>query len=112
MLTVKDKPTIKLTMATLKVLAVFLNLNQGQELTGADVFKRAGLKSGTVYPLLARLSQIGWLKSSFEDIDPNKEGRPPRKMYSLTEKGYREARKLINTEISPNVTDILTAAPI
>ncbi len=112
MISAKSKSAIKLTMATLKVLAVFLNGERGQKFTGADVFKSAGLKSGTVYPLLARLSQIGWLESSFEDIDPNVEGRPPRKMYTMTSRGFIESQKLIQEELGPTLTESLTAAPI
>lgn len=45
------------------------------------------LKSGTVYPLLARLEKAGWLESRWEEIDPAEAGRPRRRLYRLTGEG-------------------------
>jgi len=59
---------------------------------GFELCKEAGLRSGTIYPLLARLERAGWLKSSWEELDPSEAGRPPRRLYRLTGEGERAAR--------------------
>jgi DNA-binding PadR family transcriptional regulator len=51
---------------------------------GYDLSKATGLKSGTLYPLLIRLSDQGLLDSKWEEAEP---GRPPRHAYRLTASG-------------------------
>jgi PadR family transcriptional regulator, regulatory protein PadR len=41
---------------------------------------------GTVYPLLARLSDAGWVRSDWQVAD----GERPRRYYTLTDAGRRE----------------------
>jgi PadR family transcriptional regulator, regulatory protein PadR len=43
-----------------------------------------GLASGSLYPMLARLEEAGWLAKGKEDIDPHVEGRPARLHYIIT----------------------------
>lgn len=62
------------------------------QMHGYDLLKRTRLKSGTLYPALARLENFGWLESEWENIDASAEGRPRRKLYRLTAHGAREAR--------------------
>ena len=81
------KPTVE----TLRVLALLLE-EPGKARYGLDLAKDAGLKSGTIYPLLARLERSGWLTSDFEDIDPSVAGRRPRRYYRLTGTGEVAAR--------------------
>jgi PadR family transcriptional regulator PadR len=45
------------------------------------------LRSGTIYPLLARLEKARWLESRWEEVDPVEEGRPRRRLYRLTGQG-------------------------
>jgi DNA-binding PadR family transcriptional regulator len=52
---------------------------------GYEVAKQTGLKSGTLYPILARLAEQGLLESCWEDPAP--EGRPRRHLYRLTSGG-------------------------
>ena len=56
------------------------------------VSQMAGLPSGTVHPILARLETVGWLTSRWEQIDPRVEGRPTRRYYRLTPDGLELAR--------------------
>ena len=50
-----------------------------------------GLPSGTVYPILSKLEDSGFLKSRWEDARiAKREKRPPRKSYEITVAG-REA---------------------
>jgi PadR family transcriptional regulator PadR len=62
------------------------------ELYGIEVGRYAGLPSGTVHPILARLEGFGWLESRWEDVDPRVVGRPARRYYRLTSDGVVQAR--------------------
>ena len=50
---------------------------------GYELSQETGLKSGTLYPLLIRLSDLGWLEARWTKSE--REGRPPRHEYRLTE---------------------------
>ena len=63
-----------------------------RELYGLEIGGAAGLASGTVHPLLARLEGRGWLESRWEDIDPSSQGRPARRYYRLTGQGVEGAQ--------------------
>jgi PadR family transcriptional regulator, regulatory protein PadR len=78
----------------LHVLAALLE-EPTEELYGLELSTRAGLQTGTIYPILARLERSGWLSSRWEDIDPRRAGRRPRRYYRLTGLGMREARALL-----------------
>jgi PadR family transcriptional regulator, regulatory protein PadR len=80
-----------MTIPTQLVLQALL-ADVGQELYGVEIGDAAGLPSGTVHPMLARLEAIGWVGSRWEDIDPRAEGRPARRYYQLTPTGVQEAR--------------------
>lgn len=57
---------------------------------GYDLSKRTGLKSGTLYPLLIRLSDQGHLRATWRADDET--SRPPRHVYRLTAPGIRFAK--------------------
>jgi PadR family transcriptional regulator, regulatory protein PadR len=57
---------------------------------GYDLMKAAGLKSGTLYPMLSRLEDERLVTSAWET--PQHEGERPRKYYRLTGEGIRVAR--------------------
>jgi PadR family transcriptional regulator, regulatory protein PadR len=59
---------------------------------GYDLSKQTGLKSGTLYPLLLRLSDGGLLEAKW--LEPKPPGKPPRHAYRLTAKGLAFARSL------------------
>ncbi|MBX3560718.1 MAG: helix-turn-helix transcriptional regulator [Sphingomonas sp.] len=52
---------------------------------GYDLCQRAGIKSGTLYPLLIRLEKQGYLEAEWQS--PAEPGRPPRHAYRLTSTG-------------------------
>jgi DNA-binding PadR family transcriptional regulator len=57
---------------------------------GFDVVDATGLTSGTVYPALDRLEELGFLRSSWEDAtEAHADKRPPRRYFSLTGAGAR-----------------------
>ncbi len=77
-----------MTIPTQLVLRALL-ADPAQELYGVEIGTAAGLPSGTVHPILARLEGVGWLTSRWEEIDPRAEGRPARRYYQLTPDGAR-----------------------
>jgi DNA-binding PadR family transcriptional regulator len=68
-------------MAT--VLKVFLE-DPDQPRYGFELMKLTGMKSGSLYPMLAKLEGAGWLTRGREDIDPRAAGRPARTHYTIT----------------------------
>jgi PadR family transcriptional regulator PadR len=81
----------RMTMTTLKVLGVLLD-DPTAEHYGLEISKAAGLASGSLYPILARLEQAGWIQGAWEDLDPAAAGRRPRRYYRLTPVGAVRAR--------------------
>lgn len=84
---------VRVSLQTLRVLEAFLE-NPAGEQSGADVHKRCGVASGTLYPILLRLEAAGWLVSRWEAIDPATAGRPRRRLYRLTPSGLARASEI------------------
>lgn len=61
---------------------------------GYALMKATGLKSGTLYPILMRLKDRGFLTSHWEE--PQNPGRPPRQSYQLTPKGHNYAKDVLS----------------
>ncbi|MFC0032704.1 PadR family transcriptional regulator [Micromonospora chaiyaphumensis] len=59
---------------------------------GYDLCRALGLKAGTVYPILIRLTERGQVETSWE-VDPPR-GRPARHLYRLTTAGAELARSV------------------
>lgn len=57
---------------------------------GYELARLAGVKSGTLYPLLIRLEAQGYLEAEWQE--PVEAGRPPRHAYRLTANGVQLAR--------------------
>jgi PadR family transcriptional regulator PadR len=58
---------------------------------GYDLSKETSLRSGTLYPLLMRLSEQGLLESRWQEAE--RPGLPPRHVYRLTAAGLALARE-------------------
>jgi DNA-binding PadR family transcriptional regulator len=57
---------------------------------GFDVMEAAGLPSGTVYPILGRLEEGGYVRSQWESAAiAQKARRPARRYYEITAAGRR-----------------------
>ncbi|HWC41736.1 MAG TPA: helix-turn-helix transcriptional regulator [Actinomycetota bacterium] len=80
-----------MTIPTQLVLRALLT-DPSRELYGVEIGQAAGLPSGTIHPILARLEAVGWLSSRWEEIDPRAQGRPARRYYQLTAGGAELAR--------------------
>lgn len=66
---------------------------------GYHLSKATNLKSGTLYPILQRLHEQGHLNAQWEASPQS--GKPPRHVYTLTERGLTLARE---TTSSPLIT--------
>ena len=82
---------MRMTIPTQLVLQVLLE-DAAAERYGYELGETAGLPSGTVHPILARLEGAGWLESRWEDVDATAAGRPARRYYRLTAEGVGAAR--------------------
>ena len=84
-------PGPRMTQTTEAVLRALLE-NPSKDMYGLEICAKAELPSGTIYPILARLERIGWLESSWEEIDPQAQGRPRRRYYRPSREGAEHAR--------------------
>jgi PadR family transcriptional regulator PadR len=89
-----------MTIPTQLVLRTLL-ADPTQARYGVEIGQAAGLPSGTIHPILARLEGVGWLSSRWEAIDPRAEGRPARRYYRLTPDGLALARAALARASSP-----------
>src|SRR5262249_22668911 len=81
----------RMTLPTQLVLRALLEYPT-RERYGLELGQAAGLPSGTIHPILARLERMGWLESAWEDVDPREQGRPRRRYYKLTPDGAERVR--------------------
>lgn len=70
---------------------------------GYDLSKETGLKSGTLYPLLIRLTEQGLLEARWESSD--RAGLPPRHAYRLTGAGIALAQEQRQPQTAPVLGD-------
>lgn len=80
---------------TRKLLAVMLRRPRTWQY-GYELSKDTSLSSGTLYPLLMRLSDQGLLESQWQE--PERPGKPPRHAYRLTSEGLVFARAIAGKE--------------
>ena len=83
-----------MTQTTQAVLRAMLE-DPTKDLYGLEICAATGLPSGTVHPILARFEALGWLESSWEQVDPREQGRPRRRYYRLTANGISMARNAL-----------------
>jgi PadR family transcriptional regulator PadR len=93
-----------MSMQTLKVLGAFLASTR-DELPGAEVGRATKIASGTLYPILLRLEQAGWLTSRWEAEEPRVLARPRRRFYRITGLGARQAKRAFK-ELKPAFGDL------
>jgi DNA-binding PadR family transcriptional regulator len=91
--------TPRLTTQTLAVLNTILSDPKG-DWYGLELSRLAGLKPGTIYPILDRLLKAEWLERRWEEVDPVSEGRPRRRLYRLTNVGAQAARRALDQHLA------------
>ncbi|MEV5483794.1 MULTISPECIES: helix-turn-helix transcriptional regulator [Streptomyces] len=84
---------IRLTKPTIAVLEALLSATDDVPAWGLSICRDADLGPGTVYPILERLSERGWVVSHEETgLHP---GRPARRFYEMTGAGRRQATEVL-----------------
>ncbi len=85
----------RITGALLDVLDTLLHAaEEGSELHGWAITKSTRRCGPTVYTVLDRLEDAGWVTGRWEAHNPAP-GKPPRRLYGLTPTGYTTARELL-----------------
>jgi DNA-binding PadR family transcriptional regulator len=73
----------------LGTVAILQALDRGRRF-GFDIMDATGLTSGTVYPALERLEELGYVRSKWEpESVAHKEGRPARRYFEITAGGTK-----------------------
>ena len=82
-------PPARLPRLGLGTLAILQAIEQGRAF-GFDIMDVTGLTSGTVYPALDRLEDLGLVTSRWEsDAVARREARPARRYFVITREGTR-----------------------
>lgn len=87
------------SLSELRVLRALLDRPR-EPLYGLEIMSRAGVSSGVLYPILARLEERRVVEGEWEDIDESSAGRRRRKFYRLTGEGETAARALIASVVA------------
>ena len=78
--------TRRLGLGTIAILQAL----EGDRRFGFDLMDATGLTSGTVYPALERLEELGHVRSKWEDeAAARREARPARRYFEITPQGSR-----------------------
>ena len=87
---------MRVTNPLLDVLEVFLQAfdSRADDLHGWAIMKATKRSGPTVYGVLDRLEDIGWISGRWEDENPEP-GKPRRRLYSITPTGVTGAREIL-----------------
>ncbi len=83
---------IRIAVPVARVLAVLLAAPQDDHY-GHALMRASTLSSGTLYPILARLTEAGWVSKRWENVDPATGAPRARAYYRLTADGLATARQ-------------------
>lgn len=81
----------RITPATADTLAALMAA--GEATWGLQLIKNTGRPAGSIYPILDRLENLGWVTSKWEE-DSNRKG-PRRRLYQLTTDGAKAAPDVV-----------------
>jgi PadR family transcriptional regulator PadR len=84
----------RLTLNVLRILRVLLE-NPTVARHGLEIGLAAGLRGGSLYPVLGKLEDAKLVTSVWEDVDPSAAGRPRRRLYQLNPDGVVFARQAL-----------------
>jgi PadR family transcriptional regulator, regulatory protein PadR len=84
---------LRVTQSLIGVIEAFLDAGGG-ELHGYAIIKSSGLGGPTVYKILERMTEMGWVTARWQDNpeDPNK---PRRRYYKMTSAGMQASQALV-----------------
>jgi len=87
--------TMRVTAPLLDVLEVFVRASEGHtELHGWAIMKETKRSGPTVYGVLDRLEDMGWITGRWEDQNPEP-SKPRRRFYQITPTGIVGAREIL-----------------
>lgn len=89
----------------MRLLLAALSAHAQQWRHGYDLMKETGLLSGTLYPLLMRMTDNGVVEAEWQD--PVQPGRPARHAYRLTATGLALALELADADPVPGAKALL-----
>ena len=87
---------MRISHSGLLVLKACLD-RSSQRMYGYELMQITGLASGTLYPILMRFEDAGWLSSSWEAADPKEAGRPRRRLYRINAAGQSALSQYLGT---------------
>jgi PadR family transcriptional regulator, regulatory protein PadR len=101
----------RMTLQVLHVLRALVDAGDSERY-GLELMEETGLPSGTIYPIIARLEQAGWLASRREDPALyEKRKTPPRRYYRLTRDGAELAQSALARARQPRRRPWVLPAP-
>lgn len=66
---------------------------------GLELIEAIQLPAGTIYPILTRLEDAGWIEGEWESLERKDAGRRRRKYYKLTKEGKQDGRKQLKESL-------------
>lgn len=85
---------LRITLKVAGILATFTRA-PAKRRYGMELMKLTELPSGSLYPVLRRLEQDGWLTSEREVMNPDAKGRPSRRYYTMVPERVQDARAAV-----------------
>jgi DNA-binding PadR family transcriptional regulator len=82
----------RVTKPTLAVASYLISLD-GKSTYGMEIGRHTGLGTASVYSVLDRFEDYGWLDSSWESDSDRKGAR--RRLYTLTKQGDQDLHRLL-----------------
>jgi len=83
----------RVTEPTVDVLRILLDSRD--PVWGLKIVDATGRKAGSIYPILGRLEEAGWISGEWESDDARTGAR--RRLYRLTATGATEAPQVVAT---------------
>lgn len=97
-----DHQPVRMT-TTVRIVLGALRDGHADDLWGMRIIELTKLHSGTVYPILTRLEDHGWVEGRWEDEQPA--GRPRRRYWRLTTWGAWRTREVLGRADSPDTEE-------
>lgn len=88
----------KLSLQSLAVVKYMLERPK-DDVFGLELIEAVQLPAGTIYPILTRLEDAGWIEGEWESLDRKDAGRRRRKYYKLTKDGKKDGRKQLKDSL-------------
>jgi len=97
-------PIRRVTRPTVEVLQSLLD--EPGTVWGLRIAKSVGRPPGSVYPILGRLEDAGWIIGCWEQETTR--GGPRRRLYRLTDDGRLHAREVVVTYLARQRPSVLS----